>query len=440
MKRKLKKIFNIITILVVALSFTSVYAKDITITDREYVYPSQENSNRREVKYITTKGYAYCITPVRPGAPSGAKLSFMGNVNNGGVLYLLEKANSENNSDYLATQLAIWKYANEYWPDYYYNNSNLEVVKKADNLVEEAYNNSDYKTSETSITLEYDGSEFSILNPKMRYQDKPPVKSGTFTVHVTNGQSTSIEFIGAPEGTKAYDMSGNELNSITNGTQFYIIVPTASSEDELINFNVKVTADGVMKTVERYTTGNGEYQDLVVIGTKSSSDSDQLSFKISREHEITNKCEFVDGKYYDEEGKEIDHKTYLTKCEVHKCEKVEGYYFDEDGNITDEEIYDKQCVKHTCEKIGNTYYNSLGVITSYDEYRTQCELVSCEIINGKYYGNEGNIVTQQEFKNQCEAQIVPVPNTKTSSIISIIIGLLMLAIAGKCIIKYQKNN
>ena len=437
MKKVFKKLFAVLLIAIVAVSFTNVNAKEITITNKEYVYPDQENSNRRESKYITSQGFAYCITPVRPGAPSGATLSFMGNVNNGGLLYLLETANSESSYEYLATQLAIWKYANEYLPDYY-NNQNLAVVKRSEELVRKAEEHSNYSTPESSVSLEYDGEEFSILNPKMRNQENAPLKSGTFTVHITNGQSTSIEFIGAPEGTKAYDMSSNELKSITNGTKFFIIVPTKT--DEEINFTVKVTAEGSVKTIERYTTGDGEYQDLVLTTSRATSDSDQMSIKIKEQRKTSNSCEFIDGKYYDEEGNEIDQKTYLTTCEVHKCEKIGSYYFDEDGNIADEETYDKQCVKHTCEKIGNTYYDSLGVITSYDEYRTQCELVSCEIINGKYYGNEGDIVTPQEFKNQCEAQIVPVPDTATSSVISITIGLLMLAVAGKCIIKYRKNN
>lgn len=441
MKRNLKKLISILLIAAIILPFTNVFAEDsITITDRGYVYPNAENSNRRESRYLTSKGYAYCVTPVRPGAPTGTTLSFMGNVNNGGLLYLMDHANSENEFEYLATQLAIWKYTTEYWPDYYNNNSDLAVVRRAEELINDAANNSGYKTPETSITLEYDGSEFDVLNPKMRYFDKPALKSGIFTAHITNGQSTSIELIGAPEGTKIYDMSANELTSLTNGTQFYIVVQTSSAPDGEINFKVKASANGVVKTLQRYSTGDGNYQDLVVMSTRASSDSDEMSFKVRGNSKVENKCEFIDGKYYDEDGNEIDQKTYLTTCEVHKCEKVDGYYFDEDGNITDVDTYDKQCVKHTCEIIGNTYYDSLGVITSYDEYRTQCELVSCEIINGKYFGNEGNIVTPQEFKNQCEAQIVPVPDTATSSIISIIIGSIMLAIAGKCVYKYRKNN
>ena len=441
MKRKITKIVGILLIAVLAITYVNVNAKEITITERQYVYPDAENSNRREPKYIVSNeyGYGYCITPFRKGTSEGSQLQYIGTINDGGLAYLLDTAKN-NDHDYLVTQLAIWRYTEKGLPDFYVNNSNLAVVRESDEYARNAQFHKDYHMQETSVELEYDGSAFEVLHPTL-IADKQPLKSGKFTAHITNGQTTAIEFEGAPNGTKAYGTDGKELNSITDGTQFYIVVPTAMIGEEYVDFNVKVSASGIVKTVEVYSIGDENYQDLITLSSRKTSDSDELTFRVKGHRVDTdNKCEFVDGKYYDEDGNEIDQKTYLTTCEVHKCEKVDKYYFDEDGNITTEETYDKQCVKHTCEKVGDTYYDSLGVITTYDEYRTQCELVSCEIINGKYFGNEGNIVTPQEFRNQCEAQIVPVPDTATTSIISIIIGLLMLTVAGKCIINYRKNN
>ena len=443
MKRNMKKIVGILLIAILAVTFVNVNAKSVTITERGYVYPDSENSNRREPKYIISNGYGYgyCITPERKGTAEGSSLQYVGDINDGGLLYLLENANNDSDYEYLATQIAIWRYTGKSLPDFYTKNNSLSVVRKSDEYARDAqFHRNNSSMQESSVELEYDGSAFEVKHPDM-IADKQPLKSGIFTVHITNGQTTAIEFEGAPKGTKAYATDGTELNSIENGTEFYIVVPTASITEEYVDFTVRVSASGIVKTVERYSIGDDEYQDLITISSRKSSDSDELSFRVKGHVVKTdNKCEFVDGKYFDEEGNEIDQKTYLTTCEVHKCEKVGEYYFDEDGAITDEETYDKQCVKHTCEKVGNTYYDSLGVITSYDEYRTQCELVSCEIINGKYFGNEGNIVTPQEFRNQCEAQIVPVPDTATTGIISIIIGLLMLTIAGKCVINYRKNN
>jgi len=443
MKRKMKKIVAILLIAVLAVSFVNVNAKEITITKRNYVYPDAENSNRREPKYLISNefGYGYCITPERKGTSEGSNLQFIETIDDGGLLYLLETANNDNDYEYLATQLAVWRYIGKTLPEYYTRNNMLDVVRKSDEYARDAqFHRNNGSMKETSVELEYDGAAFEVLNPTM-IADKQPVKSGILTAHITNGQTAAIEFKGAPKGTVAYAKNGTKLNSIKDGTEFYIVVPTAMIGEEYVDFTVKVSASGILKTIERYSIGDENYQDLITVSTRETSDSDELSFRIKgHEVESDNKCEFVDGKYYDEDGNEIDQKTYLTTCEVHKCERVDEYYFDEDGQITDEETYDKQCVKHTCEKVGDTYYDSLGVITSYDEYRTQCELVSCEIINGKYYGNEGDIVTPKEFKNQCEAQIVSVPDTATTSIISIVIGLLMLAVAGKCVLEYRKNN
>ena len=59
-------------------------------------------------------------------------------------------------------------------------------------------------------------------------------------------------------------------------------------------------------------------------------------------------------------------------------------------------------------------------------------------MNGKYIGVNGNEVSHDEFVKQCRAQIVAVPDTATTGIISTIIGLSILALIGKFVIKNHK--
>ena len=435
---KQNKIFKIIalvvTLLLVFAPFINVYAEEnILITKKTYINVD-ESTNRREPKYLTSKGYAFCITPERTGAREGIEYNYVGVENNNELIYLMSYGNDDNDNDYLTKQLAIWKEINHFLPDYYLNNPDLKIMDSVDSLINKAKSNRVDYSKETSVKLEYDDAKFEATE----INGKKYTKSGIITTYITNGMSTGYELEDAPAGTKVFDLSNNELNSITDGTKFYIAVPTGLIKEE-ITFSINVTASGVIKRAERYIPTTGEWQDMVLLKSEATSASEKMIFKVGSK-KIENSCELIDGKYYDENGNETDKKTFLTTCEIHKCEKVDELYFDENGKITDVDTYDKQCVKHTCEIIGDTYFDSLGNKTTKDEYRTQCELVSCEIINGKYFGNEGDIVTPQEFKNQCEAQIVPVPDTKTSSIISIIIGSLMLAVAGKCIFSYSKNK
>jgi hypothetical protein len=435
-QNKFFKIISLIVTLILAfVPFINVQAEEnISVTKRTYIYVDEENTNRRESKYLTSKGYAFCITPEKTGAREGIEYKYAGIENNNELIYLMLYGDNEDDYDYLTKQLAIWKEINNFLPDYYLNNSNLEIMNRVDSLINKAKANSVNYSLESSVELDYDESKFesTLINGK-RY-----TKSGIITTHITNGMSTEYKLEGAPTGTKLFDLNNNELNSISDGTKFYIVVPTGLIKEE-ITFSVSITASGVTKKAERYTPTTGDWQDMVIITSESTTATDKMTFTIGNK-KIDNACEFIDGKYYDEDGNETDKENFLTTCEIHKCEKVDGIYFDENGQVTDVDSYDKQCVKHTCEIIGDTYYDSLGNKTTKDEYRTQCELVSCEIINGKYFGNEGDVVTPQEFRNQCEAQIVPVPDTKTSSIISIIIGISMLAIAAKCIFNYSKNN
>lgn len=430
-----KTISLIVTLILAFVPFINVQAEEnISVTKRTYIYVDEENTNRRESKYLTSKGYAFCITPEKTGAREGIEYKYAGIENNNELIYLMLYGDNEDDYDYLTKQLAIWKEINNFLPDYYLNNSNLEIMNRVDSLINKAKANRVNYSLESSVELDYDESKFesTVINGK-RY-----TKSGIITTHITNGMNTEYKLEGAPTGTKLFDLNSNELNSISDGTKFYIVVPTGLIKEE-ITFSVSITASGVTKKAERYTPTIGDWQDMVIITSESTTATDKMTFTIGNK-KIDNACEFIDGKYYDEDGNETDKENFLTTCEIHKCEKVDGIYFDKNGQVTDVDSYDKQCVKHTCEIIDDTYYDSLGNKTTKDEYRTQCELVSCEIINGKYFGNEGDVVTPQEFRNQCEAQIVPVPDTKTSSIISIIIGISMLAIAAKCLFNYSKNN
>lgn len=441
MKTNIEKFFKLLLVILTFISFSSVNVfaneKEIVIKEKSYIKVSEdETDTRREAKFLTTNGYAYCITPEKIGAKEGTVYSYAGLEDNATLVYLLSQGNDENDFDYLAKQLAIWKAINNFIPEYYLNHPDTDVLRKTDELINDAIANAGNYNRNTSVEIKYDGAEFEIAE----INGAKYLKSGIVTVSITNGLSAEYTLKHAPKGTKLIDLNGNELNSVSNENKFYIAIPypiTTIREEN--KFDLTVSVKGVVKVAERYIVSGG-LQDLVVLDQRESSDKATMSFTVGIDKSKENRCELVDGKYYDADGKETDKETYLTTCEVHKCEKVDDLYFDKDGKITDIDEYDKQCVKHTCEIIGDTYFNALGEISSYEEYSSQCvEKISCEYMNGKYIGVNGNEVSHDEFVKQCRAQIVAVPDTATTGIISTIIGLSILALIGKFVIKNHKE-
>lgn len=180
------------------------------------------------------------------------------------------------------------------------------------------------------------------------------------------------------------------------------------------------------------------------------------------------KCEERDGKYYDDKGNEVDKINYYKICKKPTCEKVDDTYFGKDGNIVTEEEFNSQCVpkcyekdgkyyddngnetdrityikvckKPTCEIVDNTYFGSDGNVVTKEQYNKQCVHV-CEIYNNTYYGKSGLAVSKERYKAECEQVVVPVPNTGTSlleSLLYIILGT-GIVLGGMGFVGYQNK-
>ena len=108
--RKNLKITSLIVILLLicTVGIVNVSAQEaMKITRKTYINTGV--GSRREAKFYTNKGYAYCITPHRTGPGEGTTLNYIGSNKGGGVAYLLNKTGTSD-MDYLVYQLAIWKY------------------------------------------------------------------------------------------------------------------------------------------------------------------------------------------------------------------------------------------------------------------------------------------------------------------------------------------
>ena len=355
MKKELKKYLKLFIFALVVLPILNVKAvSNIKIERKTYI----TTGTRKEAKFYTNKGYAYCITPRRLGADQGASLRYFGKENKGGVLYLIQKSGTSD-YDYLATQLAMWLLKDNFMPDYYVNNPNIDVVKKAKALAEEARKQGNYQTANPTVDISTSNISFTETSDGEYY------KTGTITITAKNyKEEPKVELVSAPTGAqiKAID------NKFVNNTKRIEVQIPINNITENKKFQLKVTAKGTIKNLEKYTTGNSELQDLVVLVPEEKTVTKSIDLTVNPKKRF---CEHHDDKYY---GR--------------------------DGSLVTKEEYEIQCESHVCEIIGN-----------------------------RYFGKDGQEVTELEYKEQCEPKQIVVPDTGSnpiSNIISIVIGSIML--------------
>ena len=328
MKKNFKFYFLFIFMLL-AIGTTNVYAvSNLTITSKSYIRTNfSDGTHRTESQFGTNKGTAYCITPHKIGGDKGTSLTYNSTVNSGPVLYLLNNSNS----DYLTTQLAIWKVNDNYIPAAY--NKNKTLVNKVNALAKKAKSNANYSTTNPSLKLSSSTLSFSESSDGNYYVSN--------TITVTSNINVTATVSGNGAKIIANGKSSNSL-TLANNTKFYVRIAKSNVTS---NTNIKVTVKGTKNKVAYQRYSGGKWQDLIVLVKTPKTVSTTISGTVKP---VTHKCEYTNGKYYDKDGKITDKTTYSLQCEKHTCEKVGDTYFGKDGKVTTEEGYNQQCKTHTC--------------------------------------------------------------------------------------------
>ncbi len=127
-------------------------------------------------------------------------------------------------------------------------------------------------------------------------------------------------------------------------------------------------------------------------------------------------CEYVNGKYYDNNGKVVSKSDYEKACnkpddKKYTCEYVNGKYYDNNGKVVSKSDYEKACnkpddKKYTCEYVNGKYYDNNGKVVSKSDYEKACnkpddKKYTCEYVNGKYYDNNGKVVSKSDYEKAC---------------------------------------
>ena len=132
-------------------------------------------------------------------------------------------------------------------------------------------------------------------------------------------------------------------------------------------------------------------------------------------------CEYKNGKYYDNNGNRVSELTYIKICEAPVCKKVNGYYFDSRGNNTTKYKYEKDCTskptptKYKCEYRNGKYYNEDGKVVSKLNYLISCEKPVCKKIDEYYFGKYGKSVSKSTYEKQCNPKEYIYEYSKTTN-------------------------
>ena len=486
MNKIIKSFMALILVFIVSIFGVINVNAQSTMVLKKVTYIKSGVAGRTETGFSTNKGWAYCISPYKKTPPNGTKLHYKGNINDGGLLYLLRQAKSSNKS-IVVTRIAVWKYYNGYMVNAYKNNPKASVVKTANSLVATAKKNK--KNTDKNPTVKVAKSSGTMTEvDNGRY-----FKSKVITVKLGNVSSASIS-VTSP--AIVINGSGQKVTTVKNGSKVYVRVP-ASKVTSTKSFTVKVTASKKVQKVEKYSPNNSKYQSLVVLG---STNKTATAKTIVSATPVVRKCQFANGKYYGKDGRVVDQTTYNLECNAHKCEVIDNHYFGPDGTEVDQETYDLECNKHVCqkvgdkyfgpdgtevdeatynlecfehkceiiddkyygkdgkevdedtynieckehkcEKIGDKYFGIAGDEVTEEEYKDQC-MHFCEMSDGKFYGKDGDEVTEAEYKDQCEEQEVIVPDTATTPFTGILLTLFGFAAVGTAagiVIRNQKSN
>jgi len=398
MKKNIRKIILMAIMVIIPFAgIINVNAKEnMTITRKTYI--NTGINNRKEAKFYTNKGYAYCVAPDKVGANQGAVLTYKGELKDGGLRYILENAKTSD-KDYLIAQLAIWKYYNNALPDIYKKNKNKDFVKKALELASKAEKHKNDKKKVPSISIKNNNSKMKEVDNGKYF------KSDAITINLTNLSSAKVT-VTSP--AVVLNSNGKKITTVKDKEKIYIRV-TASEIKSKKTFTVKLSGSSKVPTTEKYSPSNAKLQDLGVLVYINTDASNKTSVSAAP---VVRKCEYANGKYYGKNGNVVDKTTYSIECEKHTCEKVGNTYFGKNGNVVDKTTYSIECEKHTCELVGNTYFGKNGNIVDQTTYSIECGKHACEKVGNTYFGRSGNIVDATQYDIECNKHTCEVVGDK----------------------------
>ena len=86
--------------MVSCFGIVNVNAKSLKITKKTYIKTGI--GSRKEAKFYTSKGYAWCITPMKTGANQGTTLYYKNTIKDNGLVWLIENG-GHSDKGYLAS-------------------------------------------------------------------------------------------------------------------------------------------------------------------------------------------------------------------------------------------------------------------------------------------------------------------------------------------------
>ena len=192
------------------------------------------------------------------------------------------------------TQIAIWQYQNEkdfasttvntaniYEETahidsetyYVYSTRAIELWNAAAKLVEIARNEVDPSTSNSNLTVSYDGQHTLDKENKL-------IKTNMISVDMTNITSYSIDLSKAPNGVKVFTAEGNEITNVGSITsdKIYLTFPIDNVENYTYSFDLSVSSDDYLY-YKGYKYISGKNQPVVLVTKEKKTVNGSLNLE-----------------------------------------------------------------------------------------------------------------------------------------------------------------
>jgi hypothetical protein len=213
------------------------------------------------------------------------------------------------------------------------------------------------------------------------------------------------------------DIQDDIDSEISQGTAYYSVAdpsltsPAVEAWNRLMNTNATVVIDGndlnalycyldeFYDTIELPTDCEDQYYIVIAVYKGTEGIGNEITtaraYKVNADQTKCPVCTTENGKYYDDEGKEVTEAQYKKAC--FSCKAENGKFYNKAGEEVTEAQYSKDC--HSCKIENGKFYDKDGKEVTEDAYNKSCR--SCLTENGKYYNKVGKEVTKAEYEKDC---------------------------------------
>lgn len=394
----------IMILLVAAIAFTATtantnaIANSITIGDAEDI-PAYIGGVTFATKTTTDGRYLYCLEMTKKTTMN--TVATLKGERDAGIAYIISNGypnksfTGDRLKDYYITQTAIWWYLDE-------TTGTMNLGDQFKSEGSDPHNMRQYVKDLVDAGLKAKSEGYKKITIAANIDDtKLKLDGDNYSSNVievsTNAESYTVSLEGAPENTKVLSATSNEeKTTLSKGENFIIKVPANGIKEKDLNFKVNITANGKIYKAYEYKPENENMQAVGTVEETEEKVTTSLDLGVT-----TSKVTIIK---YDSATNNI-----LAGAKLVLKDKT-------GAEITS---WISTTNAHIIRNLANGEY-TVSEVEAPNGYK-----LSNEVVKFTISGNSDDILVK--FYNQPEDKtVIDIPDTSTSSLIFLLIGITII--------------